>query len=658
VNPTEFDVPSVLRLQHELYHYVRPAATVRDTLMPFLRLLVKRVGGRAAFVFAGSQIGFASLRVRYPAAETFDEAYLATLRSANEHGDWVLDARHPDRHARTWRLGAYGVLALVSERAPLAPLVVKAIRPVLDTLGDATVAAAERERQVEERERTSAVITTQERMLEAIPDAVVRLDSDGRIVATNRAWRVVSGERADRAIGLLLNDYVAPAAGSDQAREAIAEVASGVRQACHLVDVAWHRGDGSQGCVTVRLEGLRDADGRTVGCAGTLVDDAERRTASAELRATRERLSLEMREQRALIEALAKRLDVAHTHLSAVSDAAGWGSAALPAAAERHVTAARDATEGLSAALSVLASVAPDQEGGAATLRAFDIADLVDSVVAGERAFAAQRDAQVATRVRSREVVAARSGLTHALRHLTRAALATTTPGARVDLEVDVVPAAGGAGGDALRAVLRWPSGPSELDDEAAFDRRLGEALVRALSGSLERTLGPEQRLEVRVALAEDAAAVSGAPRRSDGAAVGNAGEGAKVERAERLALIVEDNPINAMVLAGMLTHMGLRSVEVGDGSQAVKALIEHRPDVVMMDINMPVMDGIAATAAIRRYEAQEGLAPVPIIAVTAHAMPGDEARYLEAGMNAYLSKPVLMPQLIALLETHLGQGE
>ena len=103
-----------------------------------------------------------------------------------------------------------------------------------------------------------------------------------------------------------------------------------------------------------------------------------------------------------------------------------------------------------------------------------------------------------------------------------------------------------------------------------------------------------------------------------------------------------------------MLKKMGYTPDIVDDGLQAVQAMkkqaqSDHPYDVILMDIQMPNLDGVAATQQIREYtdKQQEPY----IVAVTAHAMEGDRERYLEAGMNNYVSKPVLAPKLINALE-------
>ncbi|MBK1689785.1 ATP-binding protein [Rubrivivax gelatinosus] len=114
--------------------------------------------------------------------------------------------------------------------------------------------------------------------------------------------------------------------------------------------------------------------------------------------------------------------------------------------------------------------------------------------------------------------------------------------------------------------------------------------------------------------------------------------------------LLVEDNPVNRLIAAEMLKSFGLIVVEAEDGQQAL-AIIDHQHfDLVLMDIQMPVLDGYAATQLMRDREARLRLARVPIVALTANAFDEDAAQSLAAGMDGHLSKPYTREQLRALL--------
>jgi CheY-like chemotaxis protein len=117
--------------------------------------------------------------------------------------------------------------------------------------------------------------------------------------------------------------------------------------------------------------------------------------------------------------------------------------------------------------------------------------------------------------------------------------------------------------------------------------------------------------------------------------------------------LLVEDNKVNQMVASKMLAAMGLTVDLADDGEKALAALAQTRYDLVLMDCQMPVLDGYQATRAFRSQEPQGGKR-LPIIAMTANAMEGDRQKCLEAGMDDYIAKPVKKELLRKLLRQRL----
>ena len=114
--------------------------------------------------------------------------------------------------------------------------------------------------------------------------------------------------------------------------------------------------------------------------------------------------------------------------------------------------------------------------------------------------------------------------------------------------------------------------------------------------------------------------------------------------------LLAEDNPVNQRVALHLLKNAGHSTLAVGNGREAIEALARGDFDLVLMDVQMPEMDGFEATRAIREREHETGR-HIPIVAMTAHAMKGDRERCLEAGMDDYLSKPVQKAELFRVLE-------
>ena len=115
--------------------------------------------------------------------------------------------------------------------------------------------------------------------------------------------------------------------------------------------------------------------------------------------------------------------------------------------------------------------------------------------------------------------------------------------------------------------------------------------------------------------------------------------------------LVVEDNPVNQKMIMRMLENLGISSDGAVDGKIAVEMYKESRYDVVFMDIQMPIMNGVDSTKAILKYEKEQGIAHTPIIAVTTNTLKGDRERYLDAGMDEYIPKPIDLNKFITVLK-------
>ena len=114
--------------------------------------------------------------------------------------------------------------------------------------------------------------------------------------------------------------------------------------------------------------------------------------------------------------------------------------------------------------------------------------------------------------------------------------------------------------------------------------------------------------------------------------------------------LVVEDNELNMKLFREVLVATGYRTLEATTGGEAVELATEHAPDLVLMDIQLPDFDGVQALGRLR---ANERTAAIPVLALTAQAMDGDRERFLAAGFNGYLSKPVNVRELIGTVRLH-----
>jgi two-component system, cell cycle response regulator DivK len=118
--------------------------------------------------------------------------------------------------------------------------------------------------------------------------------------------------------------------------------------------------------------------------------------------------------------------------------------------------------------------------------------------------------------------------------------------------------------------------------------------------------------------------------------------------------LLVEDNEMNRDILCRRLSRRGYVVVFATDGQQGVAMARSEKPDIILMDLSLPVMDGWEAT---RRVKSDDAMRNVPVIGLTAHAMSGDREKALDAGCDDYDTKPVELDRLIGKIERLLGKA-
>jgi two-component system, cell cycle response regulator DivK len=121
---------------------------------------------------------------------------------------------------------------------------------------------------------------------------------------------------------------------------------------------------------------------------------------------------------------------------------------------------------------------------------------------------------------------------------------------------------------------------------------------------------------------------------------------------APRRILIVEDNALNLKLVKDILDFHGYATVATGSGAEALDLARHHQPHLILLDIQLPGMSGIEA---VRRLKTDEQTRAIPVVAVTAFAMPGDQARILDSGCDGYLAKPFNVRALLAVVASYIG---
>ncbi len=222
----------------------------------------------------------------------------------------------------------------------------------------------------------------------------------------------------------------------------------------------------------------------------------------------------------------------------------------------------------------------------------------------------------------------------------------------------------GEAGPDAFDAVIFDLSGDLAQVEELRrlLDSPTPPFVVLTVSGqrgdaARARRLGVSAYLTKPVAPPDIIKAVRRAGQAGDQQATLVTQHSLREEEGTRCVLVVDDSPTNRRIAAEVLRRRGYVVAEAENGHEALASWREGRFDLILMDIQMPVMDGLDATRAIRETEALEGRAPIRIVALTAHALQSDRKDALAAGMDAYLVKPLRTATLVETVEKMLTRG-
>ena len=121
-----------------------------------------------------------------------------------------------------------------------------------------------------------------------------------------------------------------------------------------------------------------------------------------------------------------------------------------------------------------------------------------------------------------------------------------------------------------------------------------------------------------------------------------------------KTVMIIEDNELNMKLFGDLLSVSGYETVQFDNGKNAVAMARKHRPDLILIDIQLPEVSGLQI---IRWLKKEDDLRDIPIIAVTAFAMKGDEERIRQTGCDSYISKPIVVTDFIAKVKSYLGDG-
>ena len=512
-------------------------------------------------------------------------------------------------------------------------------------------------------------------VLDSLSEVVFRVDATGRWLYLNPAWRSVTGFEVEASLGRPYLDFI-DQRDRDFASASFALMLGG--QACNLRRLIRYRTvDGGVRQLDVQGRCDFDADGACVGVTGSMCDVTEQKDTEQALHAAKEAAEAASRAKSDFLANMSHEMRTPMNGIIGMTDLVLESQ--LDPEQRKYLEVVKASADALLATVSDILDFSSIEAGSVALKPApFDLARLLEETLQAPRQRA--RDAGVTFSLTidpalPRCLIGDARRLGQVVLHLADNAVKFTSAG-MVDVAVEALaPLAGNDGAQHFSISVRDTGiGIAAGERDRIFDafgqadgsttRRFGGAglglsisrrLVALMQGSLrvESTPGQGSTFCVTLALPRGAdVAAPGAvqPARPMVAAAPST-RGSPLE-----VLLVEDNELNLQLAQLLLERWGHRVSTAVNGVQALACHAQARFDVILMDVQMPEMDGLEATAAIRARE-QAGAPRCVIIAMTASDMEGDRERCLAAGMDDYLAKPLRAQAFQELMARYAGSN-
>jgi PAS domain S-box-containing protein len=553
------------------------------------------------------------------------------------------------------------------EPALEAASAVTALAAILLLYGAVRAQARVVQRQLESER---ALAQRYQELFENASDMVYTLDLDGRFTSMNKAGEDLTGFSPAGRPGLSLLDVVAPAA-REAAQRALLTVVRGDVSVRGELELTTSRG--TRLVVDAVTRPVR-RDGRTVAVHGIARDVTTHKQAEIEMRNAREAAEAASRAKSEFLANMSHEIRTPMNGIFGMTDLAL--DTELTSEQREYLTTVKSCADALLALIGDVLDFSRI-EAGKLTLDPtdFPLRQTLEDIRKMFGLRAAEKGLALAFKVGAGvpdRLVGDQGRLRQVIVNLVGNALKFTAAG-RVELSVDLV-SSDDAGARILFSVTDTGIGIPPDKQRSVFEafsqadsstaRRFGGSglgltisarLVQLMGGRLELESEPGKGsrffFEVNFAVM-GAAAAARLPVTESRVAEPPPVGGSPAQPACRLrVLLAEDNPVNQRLTERLLQKRGHAVVLAADGREAIDTVARDAFDVVLMDVQMPGMNGFEATAAIRASEQGTGKR-TPIVAITAHVLNGDRERCLEAGMDAYISKPVRAYELYAAVET------
>ena len=660
----------LVALQYELALVVGQDLRVQPMLRKFFTPAMKLLGCHSAHVWLiddGS--GRFEHRFSYPArsaARWMDQPgiveALTVYRERAEQPEAV--TLENGQFLQFMPLANTGFCLMLRQGPPLANELITALGPIFDRLATACRASLEYEKTEQLRELASTNEQRLSTVVETVSEVIFQASASGEVEFINSAWARITGFGAEDVVGHSIGDFFCSLDG-DAAHQALRQMLADEDRSTLRLETRLRAADGSRPWVTVQIHRLYHDNPEHTGFIGTIVDITEQRRIIDELVSARARAEEASEAKSAFL------ANMSHEIRTPMNAIIGLTQLVLDEALEsevrRNLEMVRGSAEHLLTIINDILDFSKIEAGHLDFVsERFDLRELIRSALDSVKVLAENKKLALRCDIEPlvpRLVMGDAARLKQVLLNLMGNAIKFTERGSvRLavapdpnddyghTLRFDIIDTGIGIAPDKHERIFEAFSQADESINRAFGGTGLGltisKKLVDMMQGELSlhsdvgkgSTFSFTARLE---RITEDEASARLSPPA--------AATPAETHRSLTI-LVAEDNAINQRLMKNLLEKLGHQIEFADNGLIATQACERTTFDLVLMDMQMPVMDGLTATRNIRERETLHGSAPVAIVALTANAMQGDRERCMDAGMDGYLSKPLRRAELEQVL--------